>query len=202
MSENKNIKSMMLKYFLCYLVILLIVYSIVYFVAEAGEPRKNLWNEIMVWINFGILAFFYGRFAHKPLVNFLRGEGNRISEKLQAIEADVNNAISRMEAESDKLKNIDDNLAGITESIIAAGNREKENVIEKAKAVADNMIESAKKEAAFKMEAAKKRFSEEMLEAAIKITADSIRQNITKEDDEKLIVAFSSDLGSEKNLTL
>lgn len=201
MSENKNIKSMMLKYFLCYVVILLIVFSIVYFVAEAGE-REKLWNKIMVWINFGILAFFYARFAHKPLVNFLRGEGNRISEKLQSIEAFVNDAISRMEAESDKLKNINDNLAGITESIIAAGNREKENVIEKAKAVANKMIESAKKEAAFKMEAAKKRFSEEMLEAAIKITADSIRQNITKEDDEKLIAAFSSDLGTEKDLTL
>ena len=134
-------------------------------------------------------------------MNFLRGEGDKISEQIKKIEADVNEARSRMEEESDKLKNIDGSLETITKNIITAGSREKDSIIEKAKTVADKMVEGAKKEAAFKMEAAKKRFSEEMLEAAIKITSESIKQNITKEDDEKLIVAFSSDLDSEKNLT-
>jgi len=197
--KNKIILNV-LKYFLCYFAVMAVVLAIVFNFAEAGE-REKLWTEIMLFVNFGVLVFLFIRFARKPLINFLRGEGSRISEQLQKIEAEVKEARSGMEVELEKFKNIDSNLASVTESIIAAGAREKENVIEKAKSVADKMVEDAKKEAAFKMEAAKKRFSEEMLEAAIKITTESIKKNITKEDDEKLIADFSSDLGSEHNLT-
>ena len=201
MSEKKiNFKSMMLKYFLYYLVIIGVVFNIVIFIAEVGK-LENLWNDVMLFVDFGVLVFFYVRFAKKPLEKFLKGKGNTISDQLQKIDADVKEARSRMEAEAENFKNIDANLSNITDSIIAAGAREKENVIERAKAVADKMIEDAKKEAAFKMEAAKKRFSEEMLEAAIKITTENIKRNITREDDEKLIAAFSSDLDSQQNLT-
>ena len=202
MSEKKiNIKIILLRYFLCYIAVLLVVYFTVRYAAEEGS-RKALWSDIMLFVNFGILVFFYIRFAQKPLVNFLKGQGSKIGEQLQNIEAEVKDARSRMEAESARLKDIDENLAGITESIIAAGAREKESIIGRAQAVADKMVSDAKKEAEFKMMAAKKRFSEEMLDAAIKITAESIKQNITREDDEKLVMAFSSYLGSEQNITV
>lgn len=201
MSEKKiNIKGMLLKYFLCYMAIILVVYFTAQFAAEE-DKRKELWADIMLFVNFGIMVFFYIRFAHKPLVNFLKGQGSKIGEQLQSIEADVKDARTRMEAEAAKLKNLDDDLTRITESIIAAGAREKENILERAQAVADKMVSDAKKEAEFKMLAAKKRFSEEMLDAAIKITSESIKQNITKEDDDKLIAAFSSDLDSGQNIT-
>ena len=201
MSGKNNVKSMMLKYLLYYLVFMGIVFNLAVFKAEVGELEK-LWNKGMLFVNFGVLVFLYVRFAQKPLKKFLKGEGDKISEQLQTIEADVQEARSSMEAESDKLKNLDENLETITESIIAAGAREKESIIEKARAVADKMVSDAKKEAEYKMLSARKRFSEEMLDAAIQITADSIKQNITSEDDEKLVTAFSSDLGSGQNITV
>ena len=200
MSEKKiNFKSTILKYFLYYLIIIGITFNIVVIKAEVFGLEK-LWNESMLFINFGILVFFYIRFAQKPLVNFLKGQGSKIGEQLQSIEADVKDARSRMETEAVKLKNLGENLTSITESIIAAGAREKESIIDRAQTVADKMLSDAKKEAEFKMLAAKKRFSEEMLEAAINITANSINQNMTKEDDEKLIDEFASDLGTGQNL--
>ncbi len=201
MSGKNNIKSMMLKYLACYLAVLAVAYFTVQYAAEAGH-REKLWSDIMLFVNFGVLVFIYVRFAQKPLKKFLKGEGDKISEQLQTIEANVQEARSSMEAESDKLKNLDDNLINITESIIAAGAREKESIIEKAKAIADKMVSDAKKESEFKMLSAKKRFSEEMLDAAIQITADSIKQNITGEDDERLVTSFSSDLGSGQNITV
>ena len=200
MSEKKiNFKSMLLKYFLCYLAIILVVFLIVFYAAPAGE-REELWSQIMLFVNFGILVFLYVRFANKPLVKLLRNQGGKIGEKLKSVEADVKEARSRMEEEAKKLKNIDNNLAAISENIIAAGNREKENVIERAQTLADKMISDAKKEAEFKLLAAKKRFSEEMLDAAIRITTENIKQNITREDDEKLINEFSSGLDGEQNI--
>lgn len=198
--KNNTFKSMMLKYFLYYLVIVGIAFNIVVFKAEGGELKK-LWSESMVFVNFAGLVFLFLRFAKKPLVNYLKGEGDKIGEQLQSIEADVKDAKARMEAEAEKIKDLDDNLAGITESIIAAGAREKESIIERAQAIADKMVSDAKKEADFKMLTARKRFSEEMLEAAINITADNIKLHITKEDDEKLVDEFTTDMvGSGENL--
>ncbi len=198
MSEKKtNIKGMLLKYFLCYLAVILVVFLIAFYIAPAGE-RGKLRSEIMLFVNFGVLVFLYVRFANKPLINLLRNQGSKIGEKIKVVEADVKEARSRMEEEAERLKNIDNNLAAISDSIIAAGNREKENVIEKARALADKMISDAKKEAEFKLMAARKRFSEEMLDAAIRITTENIKQNITREDDEKLINEFSSGLGAEQ----
>ena len=199
--KNNKIVPGLLKFLACYLAVMGVVFAIVHNVAEAGE-RNKLWTDIMLFVNFGVMVFLFLRFAKKPLINFLRGEGNKISEQMQAIETEVNDARSKMEKESDRLKNITESLKGITENIIAAGAREKESVIERAKNLADKMVEDAKKEAAFKMEAAKKRFSEEMLDAAINITIDSIKQNITKEDDEKLVMDFSSDLVSGQSTSV
>lgn len=199
--KNNKIILGVLKYFSIYFAVMAVVLAVVFQFAEAGE-REKLWTEIMLFVNFGVLVFLFVKFARKPLINFLRGEGAKISEQLHKIEAEVKEARSGMEVELEKFNNIDDNLAGITESIIAAGAREKESILERAQDLADKMVEDAKKEAEFKMLAAKKRFSEEMLEAAIKITAENIKQNITKEDDEKLIADFSSDIGSRQNLSV
>ena len=200
MSEKKvNIKGIILKWFLCYFAVMLIVFGTAFLIAEEGK-LEELWTEIMLWVHFGVFVSLYIKYIKKPFVNVLKGQGNKISEQLKNIEADVKESRARMEAEADKLKNINENLASITESIIAAGAREKESIIEKAQTLADKMISDAKKEAEFKMLAAKKRFSEEMLDAAIKISAESITQNITREDDEKLVNAFSSGLGSAQNL--
>lgn len=200
MSEKKNtFKSILLKYILYYIVIIGVAFNVVVYKAEVGKLEK-LWSDTMLFINFGVLVFLYIKYAHRPLTNFLKGEGNKISEQLQRIEADVKEARSGMESESIKLKEIDANLEDITKSIIAAGKREKESVINRAQAVADKMVSDAKKETEYKMLAAKKRFSEEMLEAAIKITAENIKMNITKEDDDNLIAGFTSDLDSEQKL--
>ena len=63
MSEKKiNFKSTILKYFLYYLVIIGITFNIVVIKAEVFGLEK-LWNESMLFVNFGILVFFYIRFA-------------------------------------------------------------------------------------------------------------------------------------------
>lgn len=197
--KNNKFMRIFLKYLSCYIAALIIVYFIVLNIAEAGA-REKLWNDIMLFVNFGVLVFLFIRFAKNPLINFLKGQGDRISEQLKSVESDVLEARSRMEAESDRLKDLDENLVNITKSIIAAGAREKESIIKRAQDVADKMISDAKKEAEFKMLSAKKRFSEEMLEAAVKITADKISQSITGEDDDNLIDSFASDLSSGRNL--
>ena len=160
---------------------------------------REVWDEIMLFFNFGIIVFLFIRFASKPMMNFLRGEGDKISERIREIESDVKKARSILEEESAKLEGVDDRVKSMRDKIINLGQKEKDKIIEKAKKAADKMVEDAKKETAFKMEAAKKRFSEEMLDLAVSLALEKLRTDITSEDDENLVLSFSSGLSDEKD---
>jgi F-type H+-transporting ATPase subunit b len=191
-------KMYVLRYFLYYLAIILFIANIVFFTAENMKEGGELWNSIMLWVNFGIMAFFYFRFANRPLINMLGEEGNKISKRLQVIEADVKKARLVLDEEFNKLKKIDDNIEKITENILAVGTRERNSIIEKARAVADKMVEDAKIAAEYKMESAKKRFSEEMLDMAVSIALDNMRKNVTQEDNDRIVENFSLGLSDQK----
>ena len=121
-----------------------------------------------------------------------------MSKRLQVIEADVKKARLVLDEELNKLKKIDDNIEKITENILAVGNRERNSIIEKARAVADKMVEDAKIAAEYKMESAKKRFSEEMLDMAVSIALDNMRKNVTQEDNDRIVENFSLGLSDQK----
>ncbi|MFC1494583.1 ATP synthase F0 subunit B [Thermodesulfobacteriota bacterium] len=178
------------------LIIVLIIAALV--MAYIFFSRK-VWDEIMLFFNFGILVFLFIRFARKPMINFLRGEGDKISERIREIEAEVKKARSILEEESSRLEGVDDRVNSMRDKIINVGQNEKNKIIEKAKKAADKMVEDAKKEADFKMEAAKKRFSEEMLDLAVSLAVKKIKTDITSEDDENLVLSFSSGLNAEKD---
>lgn len=188
-----------LQWFLYYFAAVLFVVNIVFFTAEDFSEGTELYYALMLWVSFGVLAFLYMKLANKPLKKFLKGQGDVISEQLNAIEDDVKKARSILDEESSKLKDIDDKIEEITKNILAVGKREKENIIEKAKFLADKMVEDAKSEAAFKMEIAKKRFSEDMLELAVSLAIEKMRADLTSEDDENLVLSFSSGLSDEKD---
>lgn len=177
------------------IIVLIIIALVMVYVSFS----RKVWDEVMLLFNFGIIAFLFIRFARKPMMNFLRGEGDKISERIREIEAEVNKARSLLEEESARLEGIDDLVSSMRDKIMNVGQNEKNKIIEKAKKAADKMVEDAKKEAVFKMEAAKKQFSEEMLDLAVSLAVKKISSNITSEDDENMILSFSSGLNAEKD---
>lgn len=166
--------------------------------AESISRGRVIWNNIMLWVNFGILVFVFIKFGKKPLLDLLQGERQKIGKRIEEIEEKVKEARSLMEEESDRLKNIDEHIAQIREQIIELGNREKENIIEKAKITADLMIEDAQKEAQYRVEVAKKHFSEEMLDIAISIAVEQLRHGLNQEDNDKIVNNFSGELAAAK----
>jgi F-type H+-transporting ATPase subunit b len=167
--------------------------------AQEGPTKgRKIWNSIMLWVNFGILAFLFIKYAKKPLMNFLYGEREKLSKKIDEIEEQVKKAKSAMEVEAEKLKKMDANIDEIRRYIIDIGQREKSGNIEKAKVTANQMIEDAQKETQYKLEAAKKRFGEEMLDIAVSLAVEELKKGISREDNEKLIEQFSTALDIEK----
>lgn len=173
-------------------------YSDAFAVEEITKGRK-LWNNIMLWVNFGILVFLFIKFAKNPLMNFLYGEQKKVGETLSSVEEKVKSARSLMDTEADKLKDIDQNLRQIKKDIIDLGKLEKDKIIESAKQTADQMIEDAKKQSEYRLELAKNKFSKEMLDIAVSIAVDRLKKGITIEDNEKIIDQFTSRLSDTSN---
>ena len=191
------------RYLLMFFVIMCAMAFVVLFSAEAfaGEGAstgRKLWDNIMLWVNFGILVFFFIKYARRPLMNFLYGERQKIEETLNIVDEKIKKARSLMDAEADKLKDIDNRIQSIREGIIKLGKKEKEKIVEKAKATASQMIEDAKKESQYRLAMAKKRFSEEMLDIAISMAVEKLKKGISLEDNEKIVDHFTTDLNNEK----
>lgn len=165
---------------------------------EGPSNGRKIWNTIMLWVNFGILAFFFIKFGKNPLMKFLYGEREKLAKKIDEVEGQVKQAKSAMEVEAEKLENMDEHIDEIRRRIIELGQREKTQTMEKAKATADRMIEDAKKEAQYRVELAKKRFGEEMLDIAVSMAVEELKKGISQEDNERLIEQFSTGLRVEK----
>ena len=163
----------------------------IYAEGELTSGRK-LWDNIMLWVNFGILVFVFVKYAKNPLMNFLHGTRKQIEEDLGEVEGRFNEAKSGMNAEAENLENIDSHIAEMQERIIEMGRKEKEKIIEEGKIAAKKMIADAIIYSDRRLALAKKSLSDEMTEAAISMVEKKLSAGLTEEDNEKLVGNFLS----------
>ncbi|MEA2040429.1 MAG: ATP synthase F0 subunit B [Thermodesulfobacteriota bacterium] len=171
------------------------------FAAEELSHGRKIWDNIMLFLNFGILVFLFIKYAKKPLMGFLRGEGKKIAERLDELSSRRDHVESKMKGEADRLDNIDKRILELREIIIENAQKEKDTIIEQAKMKADQMIERAKSEAAIKLAAAKKALNDEATEIAISMVQENLKKGLSPEDDERLVDQFIFGLNSNERLT-
>lgn len=171
------------------------------FAAEELSHGRKIWDNILLWLNFGILVFLFIKYAKKPLMDYLRREATKISEKLDELRSRHDHVESIMKGEADRLANIDKRILELREIIIEIAQKEKEAIIEQAKINADQMIEKAKSEAAVRLAAAKKALNDEVAEIAISMVQENLKKGISPEDNERLVDQFILDLSNNERLT-
>jgi F0F1-type ATP synthase membrane subunit b/b' len=168
--------------------------------ADGGTSSgRRLWNNIMLWVNFGILVFFFMKFAKKPLLDYLRSVREKIEENLNTLNRDVRVARSSVEAENQKLQEIEAHLEEIKARITEIGRAEKERIVESGRVTAQEMIENAKAYANYRLSVAKKKISDEMVDTAVAMAADRLRKSISPEDSDQLVAKFFTDLEASKH---
>jgi F-type H+-transporting ATPase subunit b len=168
------------------------------FAAEKVSTGRRLWNNIMLWVNFGILVFFFLKYARKPLMDFLRGVRDKIKKDLDTIEKRFKDAESKMKAESAKIDEIEQYIETIRQNIIELGKKEKEKIVDEAKITAERMIEDAKAYSGYQLAKARKELSDEMVDIAISMVKEKLKKGLSEQDDEKLINQFIAELSTSK----
>ena len=165
--------------------------------AEISKGRR-LWDNIMLWVNFGILAFLFLRYGKKPLTDFLEGERTKIETTLDAVNGQLGEAKTKLEAEQGKLRDLEGRLQELRERIIELGQREKERTLTMARNSAAQMIEDARKESEYRVAKAKKVLRDEMIDQAVSIVEGKLRTRISSQDNDILLNQFLADLKTQE----
>jgi len=160
--------------------------------SAVGAPSKArlIFQEIMLYFNFGILVFLFLKYGKKPLLNFIFGERNKIKEKIESLEKEYDEAKLILDQQNKKLANIEAYIQDIRKSILELAEREKQKIIEDAKKEAENMLEEAKLYHEIEAEKAKKRLREELAIMAINFVKETLRKRLTNEMNENVIKEF------------
>ena len=166
--------------------------------ADELSLGRKLWDNSVLFINFGILVFLFLKYGRKPLVDYLRGVRKDVESDLNKVETRLSHATSLRDAELDKLEGIQAHLDKIREDILELGRHEKEKHIEEGKIAAENMIQHAKNYAHNKIQEAKKVVADEMIDRAFSTVERVLVREFSPKDNENVIDQFLNDLKSTK----
>lgn len=164
------------------------------FAQEAMSTGRRVWNNIMLFFNFGILVFVFVKYARKPLVSFLKNMCLKIEESLNTANHQLREAQARHDAEKAKLEAIEEHLEAIHNRILQIAQSEKDSIIEHGRVSAERMIENAESYAAYRMSMAQKALADELVEMAVSMAKEKLAKGVSEQDDDRLIENFLTGL--------
>jgi F-type H+-transporting ATPase subunit b len=168
------------------------------FALEEASVGRKIWDNIMLFVNFGILVFLFVKYAKKPLMNYLRSERESVEKELNELTDKKQGVQSQRDAEAEHLKDIDQIIEEIRSHILEMGEREKEKIIQQGKSLAEKMIRDAETYSENRILAARQELSEEMVDIALSMAEDRLSKDMTDEDNNNLVNQFVASLQTTK----
>lgn len=158
--------------------------------AEGGGGWRPTYDIIMKWVNFGILAFIFFKFARRPLKNFLSDKKNEISLQIKKLEDEKDRLLQRVrEAETEMEENVV-RLEELKQRIVQTGERRKLEIIADARQESRMIIESAKQKTEGRIIQARNRLRAEMIDAAAEMALEKLPGLVTEDDNRILLEQF------------
>ena len=183
--------------------LLLMFLVVLFFACDAfalGEKTlgRRIWDNIMLFVNFGILVFLFIKYAKTPMMTYLRSQRDSVEEELNELTEKEKGIQSQRDAEADQIKDIDRIIEEIRSHILEMGKKEKEKIIQQGKALADKMIQDAKTYSENRIVVARQELSEEMVDMALSMAREKLSKGITDKDNDNLVNQFITNLQETK----
>ena len=160
------------------------------FASEKASSWRPIYDLILRWINFGIIVFLLVKYAKTPLMNFLRGQKEKLAREIKRLENKKQGISANIE---ETLKTIDESevrFAELKERIVRQGEKKKEVIIQTAQKQSKMMLEDGKRRIDTHFIQAKNKFRAELIDRAIDLAMERLPKEITAEDNEKLTIEY------------
>jgi len=167
--------------------------------AFAGEHGWRLiYDEVMLWINFFILAFILVKYGRGPLMNFLKGQKDEVADQIHRLQKQKNALEAKIKKAQSMIEDSSIRFDKIKSRIIEDGERAKLQIIEDAKAQSKNIIKMEKLKATNQIAQAKEMFISEVVDEASALAHKKLPSEITDSDHNNLLDLFLSNISKAR----
>ena len=165
--------------------------------ADNSGDWRPLFDLVMRWVNFLILAFLLIKFSRAPIKKFLDGKKQDIAEEIGGLEADKEEMLRQIDESKKQLENSQDRLSELKKRIIAQGEKNRQKIIEEAEQESKIMLKSAQQKINSRIVEARQELKSELIDAAIALATKLLPEKITEGDNQKFLDAFMSSASSK-----
>jgi F-type H+-transporting ATPase subunit b len=185
--------------FCCFMAVVLSLHFLGHeaFAAENSSNWRPIYDLILRYINFGIIVFVIVKYGKTPIMNFLRGQKEKLAKEIQQLEDEKENVASQVKEMVKTIDESEERFEELKERIVDQGEKKKAEIIQAAQAHSESMILDAKRRIQSHFLQAKHDFRAELIDAAVDLALERFPKEMTPEDDEKFTREFLTSTATE-----
>jgi len=163
---------------------------------ETAGPAgwRPIYDNVMLVINFLILAFLIVKLARNPLKSFLKAKHDEVAHELERLETERESAEAEVADTKKRIAEGNTHILEIKERIVAEGEQTKRDIIKNARKESEFLIESAKWRIKNRFSEARQAFRAQLIESAMSIVARRLPAEIGSQDHDRQVNLFFDSL--------
>ncbi len=167
------------------------------FAAEKSSNWRPMYDLIMRYINFGIIVFVIIKYGKTPIMNFLRGQKEKLAKEIKRLENEKDDVASQLKEMIKTIDESEERFEELKERIVSQGEKKKAEIIQTAQAQSESMIVDAKRRIESHFIQTKNDFRAELIDNAIDLALERFPKEMTPEDNEKFTREFLTSTAAE-----
>lgn len=172
---------------LLFLAAALLVPAAAYAAGGGGHDEMGIKDWAWRILNFAILVVLLVKFVGKPLREYLASRKELIEKSIRESQEAKALATQALAEVQERLKLKDQEIADILSSAKHSGEAERDRLTAEGERMAVRIAEQAKTNINIELKRAKEIIQEEAVQAALQLAEEKIRQQLTKDEQDKLL---------------
>ena len=154
---------------------------------ENADNMRSIYDVVMRWVNFLILAGIIVKYGKAPLKKFLFSQKEEVALKINTLEEDKKEALGKINEIKATINDSQALIQKIKERIITQGEREKEKTIQDARYQSEAILISTQKKIDHLLIEAQQTLKTELLDSAIDMAVTKLPEYINADDNEMFL---------------
>jgi len=178
--------------FCCFMAVVLSLHFLGHdaFAAEKSSNWRPMYDLILRYINFGIIVFLIIKYGKTPIMNFLRGQKEKLAKEIKRLEDEKEDVASQVKEMIKTIDESEERFEELKERIVQQGEKKKVAIIQTAQAQSESMIVNAKQRIESHFLQAKNDFRAELIDNAIDLALERFPKEMSPEDNENFTRDF------------
>lgn len=172
--------------------------SISFLTIGSSIANFNIGDMIFVLFFFVVLLALLKKFAWGPLMNVMEERENYVAKEIEEAEKSRKEAEQAAKEAAEELKKTRLEAREIIEEARKSGTNQKEEILREAQEEAKRMKESAQADIQNEKEKALQALQDQVASLSVLIASKVIEQEISEENQEKLIHEYIKEVGEEQ----